>query len=146
MSWEFLKPHHKGNFGASFCWEIGLKGAGKGEAKVRRWEWENRGRLPSGCQGDACNPMVAGGGVIINPLCFSFQPCWDGNFRHAREEDSGGEADEGHDGLGQEVQLPHQHVGCFRSSGNLLQEVQLRLGTTSALQATAPQAEERSWP
>ena len=76
----------------------------------------------------------------IKTLCSSFGPGWDGNFRHAREEDSRGQADKCHDGLAKEIQLSYEHVGRFSPGGNFLHEVQLRLGTTSDFQAITPKA------
>lgn len=127
---------------------MGLKDtAGKGETKARACAWENH--ACSHWPGSLGTPkrrkqfdvilLVGVGFFSIKTLCFSFRPGWDGNFSHAREEDSRGQADKRHDGLVKEIQLSYEHVGRLSSGGNFLHEVQLRLGTTSDFQAILPQ-------
>lgn len=96
--------------------------------------WEKRAAPTFSLGPQMVEQSLVGLGLVIfliTTLCFSFRPCWDGNFCHSRQEHGRGQADKGHKGLLEEIQLSHQHVGRLRSAGNLLHEVQLRLGRSS---------------
>ena len=150
MNLTFIRTDRKSSFWANFpySWPVGLKAtAGKGETKARRCGCEKRACSHWPCSLGTPNRCmqfdVFLGFLVFFPvktLCSSFGPGWDGNFRHAREEDSRGQADKCHDGLAKEIQLSYEHVGRFSPSGNFLHEVQLRLGTTSDFQAVTPKA------
>lgn len=61
--------------------------------------------------------------------CGGLLPRGDGDLGESGEEDSRGQADEGYDGVLQEVQLSHQHVGGLGALRNLLHKVHVHLAT-----------------